>query len=165
MFIPIWLLIIIAIVACLFFAWAILAANGRNPLPVPDPGSRIFTTSSPAARAAIVELLGIHGVRQRFRMDSSGIERSIMWDGTIVNYSPEEILRKVDGATACIGLVSDDPEASAISATEFLRQRGFAARVVLNVEPNFPVAFVLTDALRGKAINFRKHIMKMPGPN
>jgi hypothetical protein len=36
--------------------------------------------------------------------------------------------------------------------------------VVLNVEPGVPVAFVLTDALAGSAINFRRHVLRMPKP-
>jgi len=46
----------------------------------------------------------------------------------------------------------------------YLRSRGFAARIVVDVEPNLPIVFVVTDALVGAALNFRKHVTKMPRP-
>jgi hypothetical protein len=60
----------------------------RNPFPIPDRGSRIFSATSPEAKHVIVELLAQHGVDERFQANSSGLHRSIMWDGTIINSSP-----------------------------------------------------------------------------
>lgn len=165
MFIPIWALIVIAILVGLFSAWAIAAINGRNPLPFPDRGSRIFAASSAEAKDVLVELLGHYGMRERFQMDSSGIRRSIMWDGTIINLSPDEIRQRLNGVSSCIGLVSDDPERDARAAAQFLQARGFDAAVVTDAEPNLPIAFVVTNAFAGTAINFRKHVTKMPRPN
>jgi hypothetical protein len=164
MFIPIWLIVLASILAALFVAWSILAANGRNPLPFPDRGSHIFGATSPEAKDALVALLATYGVRERFQMDSSGIERSILWDGTIINVSPQDVVDKLGGATSCIGLVSHNPEKDANGAAEFLRARGFEAIVVTDAEPNLPIAFVLTGAFSGTAINFRKHVTKMPRP-
>jgi hypothetical protein len=164
MFIPVWLLVVLGILVALFVVWAMLAVNGRNPLPFPDRGSRIFAASSLEAKEAVVALLARHGVHERFRVDSSGIHRSIMWDGTIVNLSPDVVRAKLDGASSCIGLVSDDPERDASAAAEFLRARGLNARVVTDAEPNLPIAFVVTNALAGCTINFRKHVTKMPRP-
>jgi hypothetical protein len=65
---------------------------------------------------------------------------------------------------ASIGLVADDPVASANAAAEFLRSRGFTAEVVLDVEPELPIAFVTTDAMKSTVINFRKHMIHMPRP-
>ncbi|WP_162433463.1 hypothetical protein [Pseudoxanthomonas koreensis] len=164
MFVPKWLVVL----ACLLFvtlaAWTYLLATSRNPLPFPDRGSRIFTASSPEAKAAIVELLGRHGVKERFHADTSGILRSIMWDGTIINHAPPDALQKLDHAAASIGLVVDDPVASANDAAEFLRARGFEARVVLDVEPDLPIAFVVTNAMSGTVLNFRKHLIHFPKP-
>jgi len=148
----------------LLAAFAVMACKGRNPLPFPDNGSRIFVASTPEAKSAIVALLEKHGIRERFRFDSSGILRSIFWDGTIVNWTPPAIVEKLAGASACIGLVADDPPAAAEQAAQYLRTQGFAAQVVLDVEPALPVAFVLTDALSGAALNFRPHVTRMPRP-
>ena len=145
-------------------AWALLVVAGRNPLPFPDPGSRIFTAASPEAKEAVVELLARNGVRERFRADSGGVLRSILADGTIINHSPPEIIAKLDGATSAIGLVADDPLASAEAAATFLRERGFDATVVQEIEPGLPVVFVLTDAMPGTVVNFRPHLLRMPRP-
>lgn len=60
--------------------------------------------------------------------------------------------------------VADDPASSAAAAAQFLRDRGFEARVVLDAEPELPIAFVVTNALRGTVLNFRKHAARMPRP-
>ncbi len=164
MFIPKWLLLAGLALVLALVAWAVLAVSGRNPLPFPDPGSRIFTAASPEAKDALVELLARNGLRERMRADSGGVLRSILYDGTIINHSPPEITAKLGGVTSAIGLVSDDPVASAESAAAFLRERGFEATVVREIEPGLPIVFVLTDALPGSAINFRPHILRMPRP-
>lgn len=164
MFIPVWLLVVLALVVAGLAAWTYLLASGRNPLPFPDPGSRIFTATTPEAKEAVVALLGRHGLRERFRPDSSGILRSILADGTIINYAPPEALRKLDSAGASIGLVSADPVADAEAAVAFLRARGFEARVEADVEPAIPIAFVVTNALSCTVLNFRKHMIHLPRP-
>lgn len=164
MFVPVWMLALIALVAAAAVGWAMLVAKRRNPLPFPDPGSRIFTAASAEGKAAIVELLERHGIRERFRVDTSGIRRSIMWDGTIINLPPPEIRAKLGNAAASIGLVAADPEAAAREAAEFLRSRGFSAELVPDVEPDLPIAFVVTDAFAGTVLNFRKHMIHLPRP-
>jgi hypothetical protein len=164
MFIPLWLVIALALLAITVFGWTVQLALGRNPFPFPDPGSRIFSAASPEAKRAIVELLAQHGIKERFRADSDGVLRSILWDGTIINMPTAATLDKLDGASSCIGLVAADPEASAREAAAFLVARGFSARVVLDVEPALPIAFVVTDAFRGTVLNFRKHMIHLPRP-
>lgn len=164
MFLPLWLLAILALGWLLLAAWAFLTLRGRNPLPFPDNGSRIYAAATPEAKDALVALLERHGIRERFRFDSSGILRSIFWDGTILNWSPPAVVEKLEGVGACIGLVSDDPPASAQQAAEYLRSKGFEARIVLGVEPSLPIAFVLTNALNGAALNFRPHVTRLPRP-
>jgi hypothetical protein len=164
MFIPIWALALAAVIALGWVWWSLRAVAGRNPLPFPDGGSRIFAAASAEGKEAVVALLARHGVEERFRMDTPGVLRSILWDGTIINVSTPEVIVRLDGASAAIGLVSADPERSAEEAAAFLRERGFNARVVAGVEPGVPVAFVLTDALAGSAINFRRHVLRMPKP-
>ena len=164
MYIPKWGLALAALIFLGVAAWAGLMAAGRNPLPFPDPGSRIFAASSPDAKQAIVDLLAQHGIDERFQIDSSGIRRSIMWDGTIINFSPPEVAAKLGNPSASIGLVSADPEASAHAAAAFLKSRGFSAQVVLDAEPALPIAFVVTDAMVGTVLNFRKHVTEMPTP-
>lgn len=85
MFTPLWLLVALALALFGLVLWTCLLASGRNPLPFPDRGSRIFSAPSPEAKDAVVALLARHGLRERFRFDSSGILRSILWDGTIIN--------------------------------------------------------------------------------
>ena len=164
MFIPVWLLLLALALVALVLGWALSAASGRNPLPFPDRGSRIFSAASPEAKEAIVALLAKHGVRERFQFDSSGIRRSIMWDGTIINVQPPETYARLGSPAASIGLVAADPVAAAEDAAGFLRTRGFDAKVVLDVEPELPIAFVATNAFVGTVLNFRKHIIHMPRP-
>jgi len=58
MFIPVWLLVAFALAVLGLAAWTVLLASGRNPLPFPDPGSRIFSAPTPEAKEAVVALLG-----------------------------------------------------------------------------------------------------------
>jgi hypothetical protein len=164
MFIPLWLLVVGSVVVLAVILWLALVALRRNPLPFPDPGSRIFSAASSHGKDAIVELLTMHGINERFRADTGGVRRSIMWDGTIINLPSDEVSRKLNSAAASIGLVADDPVASANAAAEFLRSRGFSAEVVLDVEPELPIAFVTTDAMKSTVINFRKHMIHLPRP-
>ena len=164
MFVPKWLLLIAMLLLAASSAWSFLLATGRNPLPFPDHGSRIFAAKSPEAKEAVVALLARHGLRERFRFDTAGVLRSIMWDGTIINHSSPGVAQKLGLATSSIGLVSDDPATSANAAAEFLRARGFGARVVLDAEPELPIAFVVSDAMPGTVINFRKHVIHLPRP-
>ena len=164
MFIPKWVLLLVGLLMAGFIVWAVLLASGRNPLPFPDPGSRIFTASSAEAKDAVVTLLSMHGIRERFQANTEGVLRSIMWDGTIINLPSPEVLPKLNSPAASIGLVADDPIASANEAANFLRSKGFKAEVVLDVEPEIPIAFVLTDAMIGTVLNFRKHMIHLPRP-
>jgi hypothetical protein len=162
--IPVWGLTAAAILFIAMGAWLTLLLVDRNPFPFPDRGSRIFSATSPEAKDVIVELLAQHGVKERFQANSSGIHRSIMWDGTIINSSPREVMQKLGSPSASIGLVSSDPEASARAAARFLQSRGYQARVVLDAEPALPIVFVVTDAMIGTVLNFRKHVSQMPAP-
>lgn len=164
MFIPKWLLAVLVLLVAGLVTWSCLLASGRNPLPFPDNGSRIFTSASPQAKDAVVALLAQHGVRPRFEFNTRDVERTILWDGTIINYSAPAVVQKLGSATASIGLVADNPAASAEQAAGFLRARGFQARVVLDAEPELPIAFVVTDALPGTVLNFRKHVIHLPKP-
>lgn len=164
MFIPKWAVATVALLLTGLLLWTVLLVRGRNPLPVPDHGSRIFTAASAEGKDAIVELLTMHGLKERFRADTEVVKRSIMYDGTIINLPHSDVLEKLGDPAASIGLVADDPAESAAEAAEYLRERGFEARVVLDAEPDLPIAFVVTDALRGTVLNFRKHALKMPRP-
>ena len=160
MFVPLWILV----PALLFILWALFAVNGRNLLPFPDPGSRIFAASSPAAQDAVVTLLERHGLKQRFWGITPGVRRAILWDWTIISSPSPAVLAKVDGASSSIGLVVDDPRRRAEEAALFLQSRGFAARVVPDAEPEIPICFLVTDALPGTTLNFRRHAVRFPTP-
>jgi hypothetical protein len=164
MFVPLWLLLSVSVLLLGVIAWLALAVMRRNPLPFPDPGSRIFSAASADGKDTIVELLAMYGLRERFRADTGGVRRSILWDGTIINLPSDEVSQKLNSPAASIGLVSKDPTASANTAADFLRSRGFTAEVVLDAEPELPIAFVVTNALKGTVINFRKHMIHLPRP-
>lgn len=164
MFIPMWVVLLVGLLMAGLILWAVLLASGRNPLPFPDPGSRIFTASSAEAKDTVVTLLSMHGIRERFQANTEGVLRSIMWDGTIINLPSPEVAQKLNFPAASIGLVADDPIASANEAVNFLRSKGFKAEVVLDVEPEFPIAFVVTDAMIGTVLNFRRHLIHLPRP-
>jgi hypothetical protein len=164
MFVPIWLATLLLLVFGLVALWLALILSGRNPLPFPDGGSRIFTAASPEAKTAAVALLSRYGVRERFQVNTSGVLRSIMWDGTIINCPNPAITQRLGSATASIGLVAEDPAASAADAAAFLRARGFSAEVVLDAEPELPITFVVSNVFSGTVLNFRKHVIHMPRP-
>jgi hypothetical protein len=164
MYIPAWIIVGVLFVVAGLSAWLIAFLRTRNPLPFPDLGSRIFTTPSAEAKAAVVALLREHGLSERFRFDTEGVQRSIMWDGTIINCSAPEVMVKLGTPAAGIGLVATDPLASAEAAATFLRARGFHATVVRDAEPELPIAFVTTNAFTGTVLNFRKHVIHLPRP-
>jgi hypothetical protein len=164
MFVPIWIIVLVALAAVVFVLWALAAARGRNPLPFPDGGSRIFAAASPEGKDAVVALLDRHGLKARFRMDGGGVLRSILWDGTIINHSAPEVHEKLGFAAASIGIVVGNPVKAANAAAAFLRSRGFQAEVVQDVEVGLPIAFVTTDAMLGTVLNFRKSVIHMPKP-
>jgi len=164
MFIPLWIVGVVAFAFVGVLGWLAAFLRGRNPLPFPDGGSRIFTTPSPEAKAAVIALLRQHGLQERFHADSAGVLRSILWDGTIINTSSDTVMQKLKQPAASIGLVAEDPVASAKAAAAFLQQRGFHAEVVLDVEPDLPIVFVVTNVFTGTVLNFRKHMRHMPRP-
>lgn len=164
MFIPIWIILLIGSFAVILIAWTAMLVMRRNPFPFPDFGSRIFSASSVDGKAAVVELLSRHGVKERFQANTEEVKRSIMWDGTIINLPSAEVSKKLNFPAASIGLVVDDPEASARAAADFLRAKGFTSEVVLDAEPELPIAFVTTDAMVGTVLNFRKHVIHLPRP-
>jgi len=164
MFIPLWVLWVVGGLGLGFGTWALFALNGKNLLPFPDPGSRIFAARSHAAQDALVELLERHGLTQRYWGVTPGVRRAILWDWTIISAPEPWVLEKVNGAAGSLGLVVDDPARRASEAAAFLRSRGFSATVVDDAEPELPIVFVVTDALVGTALNFRKHAVMMPMP-
>ena len=164
MFIPKWIMMLALLLVAGVVTWSFLLATGRNPLPFPDTGSRIFSAATPQAKDAVVSLLAQHGLRERFQFNTDGVVRSILWDGTIINHSSAEVAQKLGSASSSIGIVADDPVASANEAAEFLRSRGFEASVVLDAEPGLPIAFVVSNAMPGTVINFRKHVIHLPKP-
>jgi len=163
-FIPLWVLMAFGSVLFLLLMWALFAVNGRNLLPFPDPGSRIFAARSGEAQEALITLLERHGLRQRYWGITSGVRRAIFWDWTIISVPTPEVLAKEGGAACSIGLVVNDPPRRAEEAAQFLRSRGFSADVVLDAEPEIPIVFVITDAFVGTSLSFRRHAVRFPHP-
>jgi hypothetical protein len=75
-----------------------------------------FSAATPAAKAVIIDLLAQHGLHERFQVNTKGVLRSIMWDGTIISCPDPEVTRRLGSPTTSIGLVSSDPAKSAASA-------------------------------------------------
>jgi hypothetical protein len=155
----------------ILLAFTAALARDRNPLPFPDGPYQVFTASSPAAMHAMIDLLGRHGHKPRFRLDTDGVDRAILWDGTIINYTHPELFERLGRPAAAIGLVAADPVTSAMEAVTHLRDRGFQAAMIEGAEPGLPIVFVTTDALNGSVLVFRKHQLRMgrrpdpwPGP-
>jgi hypothetical protein len=163
-FVPRWLLATLLLVFVLLGSWTVALARGKNPLPFPDRNYAVFSTPTPAAQRAIIELLRSHGMEPRFRADSEGVDRAIFWDGTIINRPTPEMLALVGNPGAALGLVASDPVAAGRDAVQLLRDRGFSATLVEGAEPGLPIVFVLTDALTGSAIVIRKPVTQMGSP-
>ncbi|MFN0098161.1 MAG: hypothetical protein ACKVS7_05755 [Gemmatimonadaceae bacterium] len=144
--------------------WALFAVFGRNLLPVPDPGSRIFAARSVEAQEAILAIVERHGPQQRYWGITPGVRRAILWDWTLITVPSAETQAAVKGAAGSIGLVADDPRRRAEEAAAFLRAHGFSAQVVTDAEPELPIVFVVTDALVGTTLNFRRHAVRFPLP-
>jgi hypothetical protein len=164
MFVPLPLLVVVAALVVALATWTVTLARRRNPLPFPDPGSRIFSTASLQAKDALIEVLAAHGIYERFRADSAGVARSIFWDGTILNTPSPDVIAKLGQATSSIGLVAANPAQAAKAAADTLRARGFSAEIVTDVEPELPIVFLCTNAFTGAVLNFRKHMVHLPRP-
>jgi len=161
MFVPRWILGITLVLLLLGGSWTVALGTGRNPLPFPDANYAVFTTPSPEAQIAMVELMRAHGIAPRYRADGEGVDRVILWDGTIINRPHPDFMERLGNPYAAIGLVSSDPPGAAAAAVRFLRERGFQAQMIEGAEPGLPIVFVTTDALSGSAIVFRKHVLRM----
>jgi hypothetical protein len=161
MYIPKPVLAAMLVLVILLVGWTGALATERNPLPVPDRNYQAFTAASPEAKDALVELLGKHGHRPRFRYDTDNVERAILWDGTIINYTKPELYERLGRPGSAIGLVVADPIASARDAVRELRVRGFEATMIEEVEPGQAIVFVTTDALTSGVIAFRKHVLRL----
>ena len=161
MFDPRWALAKLFLVFVFLTAWMVPLARGEKPLPFPDRNYAVFSTTSPEAQLAIVELMRSHGVKPRFRADSEGVDRAILWDGTIINRPSAEMLALVGNPGAGLGLVAADPVAAGREAVRLLQSRGFQATMIEDAEPGLPIVFVMTDALRGSAIVIRKPVHQM----
>lgn len=159
--VPAWLLAfgLLGLLLSLLWAWAL--ASDRNPLPFPDRDYAVFSARSESALIAMEEVMRLHGHRPRFRIDGPEVQRTVFSNGMIVNHPEPAMLARLGDPGAALGLVVDDPDASARAVAALLRERGFRAEPVFDAEPGLPIAFVTTDALHGAAIVFRKHVLEM----
>ncbi|MFG0313547.1 MAG: hypothetical protein ACF8LL_05105 [Phycisphaerales bacterium] len=156
-----WLLIV-ALVGAAAFAGAL--ATDRNPLPFPDRDYHVFSASSLQGLVALEEVMAAHGNRPRFRIDSENVDRTVFYNGTIINSPQGAILEQLKNPAGALGFVVPDPDEAAEQAAELLRRHGFEAEVVRNAEPGLPITFVTTDALLGAALVYRKHVLRMGPP-
>jgi hypothetical protein len=159
--IPFWLLCagILGLVLLSLWTWAL--ASDRNPLPFPDRDYAVFSARSESALIAMEEIMRMHGHRPRFRIDGPEVQRTVFSNGMIVNHPEPAMRARLGDPGAALGLVVEDPEASARAVAELLQAQGFSAQPIFDAEPGLPIAFVSTDALHGSAIVFRKHVLEM----
>ena len=52
-FVSVWVFVPVAIIVCNLVAWLVAFLHGRNPLPVPELGARIFAKQSAEVKAAV----------------------------------------------------------------------------------------------------------------
>lgn len=142
-------------------AWAMALANNRNPLPFPDHHYHVFSASSEKGLEAMERVMMSYGIRPRFRIDSENVDRTVFSNGTIINNPHPGMTTSLNDPAGALGFVVPSPDEAAQHTANELRRSGFEADVVLNAEPGLPIAFVTTNALRGTAIVFRKHVLKM----
>lgn len=159
--VPKWMAIVTGISVLGLVAWAAALASNRNPLPFPDHHYHVFSASSEKALQALEDVMVSYGNRPRFRIDSENVDRTVFANGTIVNNPHPGMAARLNNPAGALGFVVRDPDTAAQNTAEQLRRSGFDAEVVLNAEPGTPIAFVTTNALRGTAIVFRKHVLKM----
>jgi hypothetical protein len=161
--VPKLLLLVLAGLGLGLAAWAAALTLNRNPLPFPDHHYHVFSASSERALVALEKVMQEHGIRPRFRIDSENVDRTVFGNGTIINNPHSEMTARLKSPAGALGFVVKDPVKAAQSTAEGLRRSGFEAEVVLDAEPGLPIAFVTTNALRGTAIVFRRHVLKMGG--
>lgn len=159
--VPTILVVAVPITTLLVMTWAIAVANDRNPLPMPDRDYHVFTANSEAGLIVLEEIMQLHGQEPRFRADTEGVQRTIFSNGTIINHAQPQLLATLGDPSAALGFVVRDPDASAREVAALLRSRGFQAEAIHGAEPGLPIAFVRTDALKGTALVFRKHVLQM----
>ena len=159
--VPRWLAVLVPLATVLLALWTLALAFDRNPLPFPDRDYQVFSASSPAALAAMEDVMMSLGQRPRFRADSPNVQRTIFASGTIINQPDPRMLESLGPHGAALGFVVDDPDATARRVAQQLQQRGFQASSVHGAEPGLPIAFVRTDALSDSVLVFRKHMLRM----
>ena len=159
--VPLSLVILVPLATLLLALWTFALAHDRNPLPFPARDYQVFSTSSAEAQVAMEEVMMSLGQRPRFRADSPNVQRTIFASGTIINQPEPHMLASLGSPSAALGLVVDDPDATARQVAKHLQGRGFQAASIHGAEPGLPIAFVRTNALSGSVLVFRKHVLRM----
>lgn len=159
--VPLFVAILVPLLAVLLGLWTLALALDRNPLPFPDRDYQVFSASSAHALVAMEDVMQSLGQRPRFRVDSPNVQRTIFASGTIINQPDPGMLKVLGPHGAALGFVVDDPDATARRVAAQLQERGFQAKSIHGAEPGFPIAFVRNDALADSVLVFRKHILHM----
>lgn len=166
MAVPLWLFVV---VTSSFLLWALLTTYlllVQNPLPIPDRGNAVFSCPSDVAREVVLRVLAQHGLRPDFRADTAFALRAIFWNRVrmILNVPSREGAEQLGNPGAALAIVARDPAASAETASRLLRQKGFDADVLRDLDPDVPpnaLVFVRSDAFPNWVLVFRKNITKM----
>ncbi|MDT4955977.1 MAG: hypothetical protein QOJ02_4115 [Acidobacteriota bacterium] len=151
--------------------WALAASilHFSIPLPIPDRGHRLYGVKDESARKVVVEMLqNVCHLKERFTFDSGPTHQTLMRDGlTVINYLDPEIQVTFNMAGTGLSIPVKDPQLAATKAVNFLRESGYAAELINNIDPDLPsnhLALIKSNAFDGWVLVFRLPLIKMPLP-
>jgi hypothetical protein len=150
--VPLWLFLIV-------FGWAVVVSYFHvihNPFPIPDRGQRGFAARNQLAAKTLVKILtDVGGLFERYTFDYGNLQQTVMLDGiTVISQSEGQ-------PVSFLSLPVGHPKLSAAQAKICLEHAGFTAKIVPMGDK---VIFVMSDAMVGWALVFRRHHFIMPSP-
>lgn len=157
------------ILLVLLGVWAISATIllfGRNPLPVPDRGHRLYAVPNERARDAALQVFKLAGVRGAVRFRTGPSDQTVLSDNTTTLH----ILSGDSGQSGNgVSLVVRNPARAAEEAVAILCQAGFSAQRLqtgaVSGLPSDELVVITSDAFTGWALGFRRHQLKLPRPD
>jgi len=151
--------------------WALVATvlHFRNPLPFPDRGHRLYGVADERARRAVVRMLGqVSHLKEQFTFDSGTTHQTLMWDGfTVINYLDPAARTTLEAAGTGLSVPAGDPRRAAAEAVKLLRESGYEAEALGDVDPDLPENYLIpvkSNAFDGWVLVFRRPLIKMPFP-
>ena len=153
-----------ALILWAFVSTLLHIVRSRRPLPWFDQGNPVFSAADQASYEALIKVIRTHGPQPVFTADGLIAKRTIFGNGWILNLPLDDQFAHHTGGPA---IVAANPHAAAVRAAADLRNAKLQARVIENPDPDLShnmMAFVVTNALSGGLLIFRKRIDEMPKP-